>query len=406
MAADGYDTDDIGGARPAPPPPPPQAPSDWASVVHASAWSDLARLGRWTGGSTAIKVGQDPSPYFAPVASQSLGRGATPAPIYVVAHGWAPGYRSVVDQAGGSIWWWSPGAQVAGRWASDWCWAPVVGPPVRSRRPGLIVDSTGVVQQIVAFDSTATVLAYSWIDDSATDSGTLNLAEVYRSEAYTHLNGIRLANALENAIAPSFFAAGGEIRLLGHSHGSRVATVAAMTLQQRGHAATHLSILDSPEWEPTLAVNGANLLGFYLDQLDIGDPSGSAGGMYVDSYASYFGVTYTSADPSSPIGNVVQVGLNPSPVYGSVDPSDCHTYAAAWYGGAAAGAAAAQDPPLGLAWPPVPQPHTPTMNQRWGAPGQDQWLLTAGASRYPTYRYAYHPLAVTTEATQGAVTVA
>ncbi|HEX7132212.1 MAG TPA: hypothetical protein VF228_06525 [Iamia sp.] len=391
-----YDADDVGGVRPAPPPPPPQAPSDWTSVVHASAWADLARLGRWTGGSRVIPSGTDPSPFFAAVAPRSLGAGSTPAPIYVVVHGWAPGYLPLVQKAGGNVQWWSPGAQVAGRWASDWCWSPVAGSTIS-------VDTTGVVQQVVAFDSTATVLAYSWIDDSATASGVLNLSEVYRSEAYTHLNGIRLANALENAVAPSFFAAGGEIRLIGHSHGSRVGTVAAMTLQQRGHPATHLSILDSPEWDPTLAANGANLLAFYLEQLDIGDPSGSTGGLYVDSYASYFGVTYASAAPRSPIGNVVQVGLNPSPVYGSVDPSDCHTYAAAWYGGAAAGAAAAGDPPIGLAWPPVPAAHTPTINQRWGSPGQDQWLLTPGTSRYPTYRYATHPLAVTKVATQGPV---
>ncbi|HMJ75520.1 MAG TPA: hypothetical protein VK507_06090, partial [Iamia sp.] len=87
MAADeGAQADDVGATRPAPPPPPPQAPPDWTSVVHASAWSDLARLGLWTGGSTAIAVGQDPSRSFAPVAPQSLGHGATPAPIYVVAH--------------------------------------------------------------------------------------------------------------------------------------------------------------------------------------------------------------------------------------------------------------------------------------------------------------------------------
>ncbi len=383
------------------PPAPPEAPSDWDDVVRWSAWADIERLGRWRAGTTPVGIGQDPSTGFVPVSAGTLGQGGDP--IYVVVHGWAPGYRAAVDAAGGRLQWWGRGAAVAGRWASDWCWAPVVGPASRSG-PGIVVDPTGMVQQIAAFDRSATILAYSWIDDSATPSGTLHLDEVYASEAYTHLNGIRLANALQQAITPTFFARGGDLRLVGHSHGSKVATVAALTLQQRGLQASHLTILDSPESDVPLLGNGANLLATYLDRMDIPDPV-AGGGTYVDSYASYFGVTYASTDPLSPVANVVDVALAPSPVYGDLDPSDCHTYAAAWYGGAAAGAAAAQDPPVGLAWPPVPPAHTPAMNQRWGGPPPDQWTLTAGASKAKTFRYGTHPLTVTPEGTSGNVTV-
>ncbi len=388
-----------------PPPPPPGAPSDWAAVVHRTAWSDIERLGIWTGGGTPIPVGHSPSGCFGAVAPRTLGGGATPAPIYVVVHGWAPGLRSVVDQAGGRVQWGSATAHVDGRWPSDWCWAPVVSPRTASR-PAVVIDPTGVVQQINRFDEDATILAYSWIDDSATDSGILNLEEVYASEAYTHLNGIRLANALLDAIVPSFFANGGQVHLLGHSHGSRVSTVAAMTLQERGLPATHLSILDSPEDEMPLEANGANLLGFYLEQLEIRDPaSETVGGLYVDSYASCYGVAYDSAAAGSPVRNVVDVALSPTHLYGELDFGDRHTYAPAWYGGAADGAARAHRPPVGLGWPPVPHPHTPAMNQEWGGPGEDQWTLTPGPSLARTYRYATFPLDVEMVDTQGGVTV-
>ena len=155
------------------------------------------------------------------------------------------------------------------------------------------VNATGVLQSIAALDPEATILAYSWLDDSATDAGITNLAEVNQSEAYTHVNGRRLANALNLAIAPSFWERPGTLRIVGHSHGSKVATVAALTLQQQGRKVAHLTICDAPESEATLEANGANLLGFYLEQMQIADPSHDcAAGTFVDNYASYFGVGY------------------------------------------------------------------------------------------------------------------
>jgi len=395
MAADGYDdTDDVGGAAPAPPAPPPGAPGDWSAVVRHSAWSDIERLGLWKGGNKLLPDRTDPSGLFGTVGTQTLGAGANPPTIYVVVHGWAPGYRAAVTKAGGAIKWWSSDAHVSGRWASDWCWSRVIAPATWFRSE-VVINPNGVLQQIADRDRTATVLAYSWIDDSATDSGVLHTGEVYASEAYTHLNGIRLANALERAIQKSFFDNGGQLRLIGHSHGSKVCTVAAKTLQERKKPATHLTILDAPESNLTLFGNGANLLGFYLEQLKIRDPSAAkAPGLYVDNYTSCFGVTYDSAQAQSPVKNVVEVNLAPSHIYWSVDLTDCHTYAAAWYGGAADGAAKAKLPPIGLAWPPVPPNHTPAMLQRFGGPGLDQWTLTQGHS-LNTHRYATDTIGIT-----------
>ena len=381
------------------PPPPPNGPSDWTSAVQGNRFSNLQRLGLWTGKTTKVPVGSDPSRFFASVTPGSLGVGATPPTIYVVAHGWAPGYRGVVQRAGGNLLWWSSQASVGGRWASDWAWSPVAATSVT-----LQVNPTGVLQAIVAQDPTAVVLAYSWIDDSATDSGDLNLDEVYRSEAYTHVNGIRLANALLQAIAPSFWTTHtGLLHLIGHSHGSRVATVAALTLQQSGRRVARLTTLDSPESKFTRQHNASNLLGYYLEEMQIANPAyDCAAGTFVDNYASYFGVQIAGT-PN--LKSAVQVALDPYELYPLDDAGDKHTYAAGWYGGAAAGAAAAHEPPLGLAWPPPQMPYLPALNQTWpgGTNAQGQWQLQAGRSIIDTYAYSTQPLAVTKVSATGNV---
>jgi hypothetical protein len=370
------------------PPAPPGAPSDWSTAVRGNVFSNLERLGRWID-RTALPPHNDPSGSFAPVAPGSLGAGAAPPTIYVLVHGWAPTFRSVVDQAKGDVLWWGANAAQGGKlWTSDWAWLP-------SSAPALTINSLGVLQSIVRQDPTAIVLAYSWLDDSATANGLDGLLDVYESEAYTHANGLRLADALEQAIAPGFWSSQtGLLRLIGHSHGSRVATVAALMLQQQGKRVAHLTILDSPEWSPTLDANGANLLGFYLSQMKIENPSYScASGAFVDNYTSYFGVGYQGGGD---IGNIVEVALQPSELFDFNDPGDQHAYAATWYGGAAAGAAAQGEPSLGLAWPPAPRQFQPALNQNWpGGPTQyAQWNLQAGTSLAYVYGYSTQPLTI------------
>lgn len=379
------------------PPPPPGAPSDWTGTVDPNCFSNIQRLAQWIGKTNTVPPGTSPATSFEPVAPGSLGGGETPPPIYVVTHGWAPGYRAVVNQYGGKLLWWSDDAAVQNVWASYWAWSPVF----HSKFP---INSNGFLPSIAALDPSAIILAYSWIDNSATDSGFLDLTEVYRSEAHTHLNGLRLANALQQAIAGSFWTAGGVLRLIGHSHGSKVATVAALTLQQRGLPVAQLTILDAPESEVTLIPNGANLLGFYLEQMKIMHPFFTcASGAFIDNYASCFGVGY---DGAANLKNIVEVALDPDELYWPWELSERHAYAAAWYGGAAAGATTRHEPRLGLAWPPPPNNYSPALQQNWpgGKTEASQWSLAVGRMS-EVFVYGTQPVSVATVGVEGNVKV-
>jgi len=166
--------------------------------------------------------------------------------------------------------------------------------------------------------------------------------------------------------------------------------------------------MDSPESSFALSNNGANLLAYYLEQMSIRDPSNDrAPGAFVENYASFFGVDYTSAEGHSSLDNIVQVSLKPSEIYSKpLSDGDKHVYAAGWYGGAAAGAQEYRQPPLGLAWPPVQKPYEPALNQNWpgGRTQANQWQLAAGTSIIQTNKYAVRALAVTEKSRSGKVT--
>lgn len=385
-------------STPQPSPPPNNPPSDWSNVVHANYFSNIERLGRWTGKTTQLTPNSDPSGYFSPVTVSSLGAvdlGVVPSPIYVLVHGWAPGYVNQVPPDG-DLFWWSSGAAVTvdGNpvWPSSWAWAGLtIG--AEGDNP-FCVNSTGVLQSIAQMNPNATLLCYSWLDDSATvDSDD---PQDYQSEANTHINGIRLANALQEAINLSFFLNGGSLHLIGHSHGSKVCTVAALRLQQAGFPAARLTLLDSPEYgaggdddgEPgPLDDNGANLLGAYLQGLNIMDPSNpEAGGTFVENYASYFGVML-GQNPSRIIG----VCLNPDGTGSSPDITDSHSYAAGWYGASASSS-------VGLAWttpPTVYSSAAPVLLQGSSSSTDSQFNLSPGTSTslgFSTYDYNLQPL--------------
>ena len=381
------------------PPAPSGAPSNWTDSVRPNCFDNIDRLGRWKGSQTVVLSGSDPSNCFESVAPGSLGAGSNPPPIYVLIHGWAPGYLTTVQNAKYNVRWWGRNASSGGVWTSDWAWSGVT-------IDGVTVNANGFLQSIVAFDQNAIVLAYSWLDDSATYS-EWDPDEAYESEAYTHTNGVRLAYALVRAIAPSFWKQQGSLTLIGHSHGSRVATVAALSLQQNGLQpngpnVVRLAILDSPDGESTLAHGAANLLGFYLELMDIANPGSwtpGDSGTFVDNYVSYFGVAYSG---TGKVGNVVEVSLDPTPL--SWDPATDHEYAAAWFGGAAAGAQGDHQTALGLAWPPMPPPYAPYsagLAQTWA--NNEQWVLQSGA---PGYIYAYYtqPLALSSTTPSSCVT--
>lgn len=358
---------------PAPPRPANAAVSEaeWQAAVHPNCFSNQLRIGRWFGRDVAVAAKESPAQYYIPVGENGITTGS----VAVLIHGWAPGFRTAVSNAGGNLQWWENGAtDSTGVWSSDWAWVPTVG----TSTP-LSVTKTGVFQEIYTHDPATIVLGYSWIDDSATlEDSYVDLDLVYRSEAYTNVNGLRLAAALETIIDPGFWGkTGNTLHLIGHSHGSKVATVATLALQSRGRPVDHLTILDTPESESTLLAGGANLLGFYLNQIATrGGATGS--GTFVDNYVSYFGSAFNGSPNAD---RVVEVVLNPE-IFGCTDAGDRHSYSAAWYGGAAAAAASFSPrlPPIGLDWPPPPSPSEPALNQTWsgGVTARQQWLLTAG----------------------------
>jgi hypothetical protein len=382
---------------------PPGSPSDWVDVVRGNYYSNLQRLALWIGGQTEVKIGEDPSQYFRELGEESIGdlvKGAVPT-IYVVVHGWAPKYATVVKKNNGKLRWWQSNAKLNDRWFSDWAWAPV-GPDTPEK---FTVNPTGLFQQIIKQEPSALALAYSWIDDSATSDDNIS---VYRSEAKTNLNGLRLANALMTAIPRRFFELGVRLHLIGHSHGSKVCTVAALRLQQHRIQTAQLTILDSPESYGSRFLNGANLLGFYLEQMNIKNPSSSSPGTVVENYTSYVGVGYESPDGKSPINNIVEVALYPRQIYGnnSTSAGPSHIYAAGWYGGAASGAKLQGQPPVGLAWPPFPTDYRPAKNQTWPGGGHsqaNQWLLNVGPPIIGSSSYVPTPLSVEAKSRSGRV---
>ena len=178
-------------------------------------------------------------------------------------------------------------------------------------------------------------------------------AEAAYSEAYTNLNGLRLSDAIDQALSSNFSSnANNKIHLIGHSHGTKVATVAALDLLDKQIAVNHLTTCDSPEDEVTLATNSANLLGYYFNQLPVA-PLGqqpTAGQIFVESYVSMFGYGY--AGPSgAAVNNVVQVGLDSDGIFDDTSFSDRHAYSATWYSNARNATTSNSWPLLGFAWP-------------------------------------------------------
>jgi len=394
---------------------------------------------------------------------------SSPVNVYFVAHGWAPGYAEDVllhSTPGNPLKWWQtiefPGGVPTPGPDSPWMFGGVNQ-----------VSAEGLAQAIVDADPKAVVIAFSWIDQSATPQSTnmvrlslkgsttagsktltltstsklsvgmsvtgpgiptsttisaimsgtqvmlsnqatadgsgvtftfqgadlaatvKQLALVGQSEAYTQLNGLRLAEAIQQALSPNFFAGQGLIHILGHSHGSKVATVAALALQQAGIPVAQLSLFESPEGGPNTGslqspsqlslpgLGGAeNFLWYYLHQMNISrtpvqvgtrTPTPPTNGLFptfVDNYYSQQGVGsafggftgLSSFGPgSNDLSNVVDVLLHPEDLYGSISLTNpggalntlfgSHDYPPPWYA-----QASLQNPNVqqnGLGWSPL-----------------------------------------------------
>jgi hypothetical protein len=283
------------------------------------------------------------------------------------------------------------------------------------------VSVAGLAQSIVDADPNALVLAYSWIDLSATASlsagGGLegivrSLAEVGQSESRTQWAGIMLAEALEQAISPtSFYGTGdgnaGLLHIIGHSHGAKVATVATLEMTPF-YPVSQLTLFESPETgpvKPHVFINelplgipgvggGENFVWRFLQELEA--KSGitrlpvagrsPTSGTFVDNYYSQTGFG-SAVNGYANLGEVVDVLLRPAELYNNPSTGilgdlaamfQSHDYPPAWYG-----QASLQNPngPLdtrnGLSWSPLVDPLAPLVL----ADSYDQYPQNGATSR-------------------------
>lgn len=332
-------------------------------VRPAGAIDVRQRFGQWVLGPRSLPAGQNPQSAFAAVTASNLQN----TNVYVVTHGWAPGWNPAVLRASSKILWWSTAAGVHPKtygpcttstclWPSDWAWT--ASSTTYNGMP-FVVSNGGLLAAIVVNDPDALVLAYSWLDDSGTDGGAVaDLSCAYLSQGYTNLNGLRLAAGLRTILGDSFWqpSNNNSLHLIGHSHGSKVVTTAAWALQKNGLRVDQLTLLDSPEDFETRDDGAANFNWLYLGDMTIGtrpsktDPKS----VFVDNYVSEFSFPYTDF---ASLSGVVDVSLDPEKLFGHLDPGDDHTYAATWYSGAAAVGNTLRPPVLvALGWSPVLQP--------------------------------------------------
>jgi hypothetical protein len=382
-----------------------------------------------------------------PVNAQSLtglttvNGSAAPANVYFVAHGWAPGFAQDValhSTPGNPLKVWQtpefPGGLAPVGPDSPWLFGGVDQ-----------VSAEGFAQAVVNTDPNAVVIAYSWIDESGTAGvGSVSLKNPIplllggQSEAYTQLNGLRLAEAVRQSLAPTFFLNKGLIHVLGHSHGAKVATVAALSLQQAGVPVSHLTTLESPETGPDLfgdlvhvpgLIGAQNFLWYYMQQMAIStqpvgadrtpQQSGGAFQTFIDNYSSLFGF-------GSPLGgfpglaNVVDVLLQSQILYPL--PSDfnspnvaeqlaatffgAHDYPPPWYAQASLQTLGTASP-NGLNWSPLLSPTAAPAaglyGQTWSSNVFNQQFNLSGVNPPPTFTPSFTPLAYATQYTAGQV---
>jgi hypothetical protein len=314
--------------------------------------------------------------YFVPVTNND--KALENKDIYVLVHGWAPGYIQWVKNYeaahnGSPLKWWQTIPEDFPDPATNPTYQAIlaldtgkdkVGPESPWLLEGYstpltdtLVSASGMAQDIMNSDPNAAVLAYSWLDDSATrstpykipvlDFGVNIPRDAYLSEAMTTVNGERLAMGLEQALGPDF---NGKLQLIGHSHGSKVATVAADALSHYEINGTpnpihvsQLTLLDSPESDggltgytgATLAeIGAANDNWYYLQDLRIRKTPSSTS-TFVDNYISaldepYHEISYKGA-PNTELANVVDVNLLDLPDISNLAFTNTHSYAAYWY---------------------------------------------------------------------------
>lgn len=277
------------------PQPQPVSPEQAGSALGA-----IERLGRFDGTR------------FHPVAPRSV----PPSHLYVLVHGWAPGWDDAVLRA----------PRLRSWEATDDAGAPF--------EPWM----TTLAQAILGADPHAVVLAYSWLDDAATS----RLLFAQRNAiSHTDLHGRWLAEGITQATADDFIAEAGRMHLIGHSYGARVVTLAAFYLPKKPQ---HITLFDSPDAPLTHFTGSQAMLESLLRKLPLGRGPGR---IFVDNYVSMVGVRYGGREGLSAI-----VDVRLAPPYGAMDYRRRHLYPMEFY-------AKTGQRSFGLGWSPLIAAETP-----------------------------------------------
>lgn len=288
--------------------------SSGLTVEEATAINDKGQIVGWTTSRHAFLLSPlnpasrpypTPPPVCTPGATDRLAKwngtgwdtvsaGSVSGKVHVLVHGWAPGELDWVKGHGDSS-------------AKVWNDTAYFGDP---NAPELGTFAKLAMEMAAATGDT--VLAYSWIDQSATiDRFGLPLpADAAESQRYTTTQGGILADQLKAAIGqnPS------NLQLIGHSHGAKVAAMATQQLDKSGPFVNHLTLFDSPD-SSLVPSSAKNDLDSILASMSLGTSTCTT---FVDNYYSLLGRKYQ--------GNVVNVQLD-----GPSDLVTIHGYPIDWY---------------------------------------------------------------------------
>ena len=216
----------------------------------------------------------------------------------VVTHGWAPGLRPAYERLQSAtpdlVTIWNPALVTADGTPALGNFGPLLG-ALQTADPG------------------ATVLMFSWVDQSATTSDPLSARD---AENATEINGHRLAVAVDQVLAPGW---SGQLHLMGHSFGANVATTAALAVAAPPR---QLTLMDSPEVALARLGGAMNDLRYKLPRLEVGRLAAQT---FVDSYISLVGAPYSGLPG---LAQVVDVRL--APPSGDTSAEE-HEYPTVWY---------------------------------------------------------------------------
>ena len=226
--------------------------------------------------------------------------------VHVITHGWAPGYRSAVNEyytnTGKTLLAWQPEAISGGERFFVGSFFPLA-------------------KSILKADRGSAVLVFSWIDISASDVSFLKFLEgedydqFCAVEKQTRAVGMMLMEAVDAALTPHV---PHELHLLGHSFGTKVVSYGGIFLKRKNYLnKIHITLFDSPEKAP--ADCGDNKLCEILPSF-----SPDRDKYFVDNYISYWDECFSDChDTGNELHLVVDATIIP---YGTFPLRDSCTY--------------------------------------------------------------------------------